>query len=224
MTFNDIIKKTVIENMQNNSLSMTNASVTIGICILFALYIYGIYYLANKKSFYSKQLGITLAVLPVITAGIIMAMQSNLIVSLGMVGALSIVRFRTAVKEPKDMVFLFWSISIGIILGAMNYELALIISIAVTILIFLLELLPGGRPSVLLVVNMDEQGDETVLLSAVKTFVKNPIIKSRNRTKRGTDYIIECKTAKQKELLDAASSVEHVLTTSLIAHDGEAVY
>lgn len=224
MTFNDIIKKTVIENMQNNTLSMTNVSVTIGICIIFALYIYAIYYAANKKSFYSKQLGITLAVLPVITAGIIMAMQSNLVVSLGMVGALSIIRFRTAVKEPKDMVFLFWSISTGIILGAMNYELALIIAIAVTLLIFLLELLPGGRASVLLVVNMDEEGDEDELMNAVKQYVKGPRIKSRNRTKRGTDYIIECKTSQEKKLLDAASSVNHILSTSLIAHDGEAVY
>lgn len=224
MTFNDIIKKTVLENMQNNSLSMTNATITIGICILFALYIYFIYYLANKKSFYSKQLGITLAILPVITAGIIMAMQSNLVVSLGMVGALSIVRFRTAVKEPKDMVFLFWSISTGIILGAMNYELALIISLAVTILIFLLELIPGGRTSVLLVVNMDSEGIEDELLNAVKQFVKNPCVKSRNRTKRGTDYIIECKTAEEKKLLDAASLVNHVISTSLVAHDGEAVY
>lgn len=224
MTFNDIIKKTVLENMQNNSLSMTNVSVTIGICILFALYIYVIYYVSNKKSFYSKQLGITLAVLPVITAGIIMAMQSNLVVSLGMVGALSIIRFRTAVKEPKDMVFLFWSISTGIILGAMNYELALVIAIAVTLLIFVLELLPGGRSSVLLVVNMDEEGDEDELMKAVKQYVKNPRVKSRNRTKKGTDYIIECKTAQEKKLLDAASSVNHILSTSLIAHDGEAVY
>lgn len=224
MTFNDIIKKNVIENMQNNTLSMATANITICICILFALYIYLIYYVANKKSFYNKQFGITLAVLPVITAGIIMAMQSNLVVSLGMVGALSIVRFRTAVKEPKDMVFLFWSISIGIILGAMNYELALVISIAVTILIFLLELIPGAKATVLLVVNMDKAGDEDELIDAIDEFVNSFSVKSRNRTKRGTDYIIECKTSQEKKLLEAASLVNHVISTSLVAHDGEAVY
>ena len=90
---------------------------------------------------YSKQFNIVLGVLPVVTAGIILAMQSNLVISLGMVGALSIVRFRTAVKEPKDLLFLFWSIGIGIILGARNYELALLISLVVTILLFLLELI-----------------------------------------------------------------------------------
>ena len=224
MTFNNIIKKTVLESMQNNTLSTATVNITIGICILFALYIYLIYYVAHKKSFFSKQFGITLAVLPVITAGIIMAMQSNLVVSLGMVGALSIVRFRTAVKEPKDMVFLFWSISIGIILGAMNYKLALTISIAVTLLIFLLELLPGGKSSVLLVVNMDENGDEDELLDAIDEYVNSYDVKSRNRTQRGTDYIIECKTTEEKKLLDAASLVNHVINTSLVAHDGEAVY
>ena len=224
MTFNDIIKKTVLESIENNALPATKVNVTIGICILFALYIYLIYYVANKKSFYNKQFGITLAILPVITSGIIMAMQSNLVVSLGMVGALSIVRFRTAVKEPKDMVFLFWSISIGIILGSMNYRLALLISLAVTILIFLLELIPSAKATVLLVVNMNENGNEDELLDAIDPLTKYWNVKSRNRSARGTDYIIECKTADEKRLLDAASSVNHVITTSLVAHDGEAIY
>ena len=81
MTFNDIIKKTVLESIENSALPTTSINVTIGICILFALYIYAIYYAANKNSFYNKQFGITLAVLPVITSGIIMAMQSNLALS-----------------------------------------------------------------------------------------------------------------------------------------------
>ena len=81
-----------------------------------------------------------------------------------------------------------------------------------------------GRTSVLLVVNMAEEGDEDELLNAVKQFVQNPRIKSRNRTKRGTDYIIECKTSQEKKLLDATSLVNHVISTSLVAHDGEAIY
>lgn len=224
MSVKDVIKNSVMEAMKNNSLSMTAVCITIGICILFSLYIFGIYYLSQKKRFYHKDLNIVLAVLPVLTAGIILAMQSNLIISLGMVGALSIVRFRTAIKEPKDLLFLFWSISTGIILGAMNYELAFVIAIAVTLLLFLLELLPGGRAAVLLVVNMDTEGREEELLHAVKQYVKYPRVKSRNRTAGGTDYIIECKTAREQELLDCVSVVKHVMNTSLIAHDGEAVY
>ncbi len=100
---NDIIKNSILEAVEGNTLSMWAIYVTLGTGILFSLYIYGIYYLSQKKGFYNKQFNVVLGVLPIITAGIILAMQSNLVISLGMVGALSIVRFRTAVKEPKDL-------------------------------------------------------------------------------------------------------------------------
>lgn len=224
MSVKDLIKNSVLDTMENNTLSMTTVCITIGICILFSFYIFGIYYVSQKKKFYNKDLNIVLAILPVLTAGIILAMQSNLIISLGMVGALSIVRFRTAIKEPKDLLFLFWAISTGIILGAVNYEIAFVIAIAVTVLLFVLELLPSGCAAVLLVVNMDSEGEEEELMEEVKKYVKFPKVKSRNRTAEGIDYIIECKTKREKALLDGASKVAHVINTALIAHDGEAVY
>ena len=224
MSFQDIIKNSILETMENNTLSTASICITLGIAILFCIYIYAVYYLSQKKSFYNKQFNIVLGVLPIITAGIILAMQSNLVISLGMVGALSIVRFRTAVKEPKDMLFLFWSIGIGIILGARNYELALLISIVVTILLFLLELVPEGRASVLLVVNMDGEGKEDELLPSVQKLTQSYKVKSRNRTMDGRDFIIECRTRQEGELLDAVSSLSHVLSASVIARDGEAVY
>ena len=224
MSFRDVIKNSILETMESNTLSTASICVTLGIAILFCLYIYAVYFLSQKKGFYNKQFNIVLGVLPIITAGIILAMQSNLIISLGMVGALSIVRFRTAVKEPKDLLFLFWSIGIGIILGARNYELALLISIVVTILLFLLELIPEGRPSVLLIVNMDREGKEEELLPVVQKLTRYFKVKSRNRTMDGTDLIIECKTRQESELLNAVSSAGHVVSASVIAHDGEAVY
>ena len=224
MSFQDIIKNSILETMENNTLSTASLCITLGIAILFCLYIYAVYYLSQRKGFYSKQFNIVLGVLPVITAGIILAMQSNLVISLGMVGALSIVRFRTAVKEPKDLLFLFWSIGIGIILGARNYELALLISLVVTILLFGLELIPDSRAALLLVVNLDREGREDELMSAVEKLSRNARIKSRSRTMDGTDLTIECRTRQEKALLDAASSIPHVQSASLIAHDGEAVY
>lgn len=224
MSFRDVIKNSILETMESNTLSTASICVTLGIAILFCLYIYAVYFLSQKKGFYNKQFNIVLGVLPIITAGIILAMQSNLIISLGMVGALSIVRFRTAVKEPKDLLFLFWSIGIGIILGARNYELALLISIVVTILLFLLELIPEGRPSVLLIVNMDREGKEEELLPVVQKLTRYFKVKSRNRTMDGTDLIIECQTRQESELLNAVSSAGHVVSASVIAHDGEAVY
>ena len=224
MSFQDIIKNSFLETMENNTLSTASICITLGVAILFCLYIYSVYYLSQRKGFYSKQFNIVLGVLPVVTAGIILAMQSNLVISLGMVGALSIVRFRTAVKEPKDLLFLFWSIGIGIILGARNYELALLISLVVTILLFLLELIPEGRPSLLLVINMDREGREDELMNTVQKFCAGPRVKSRSRTAEGTDLIIECRTRRERELLDSVSALRHIQNASLISHDGEAVY
>ena len=219
-----MMKESILRSVESNSLSMTSVCITVAVGILFSLYIFGIYYVSQKKGFYNKQFNIVIGILPVITEGIILAMQSNLIISLGMVGALSIVRFRTAIKEPKDLLFLFWSISMGIIVGAMNFRLAVIVSLAVTLLLFLLELIPGAKLSVLLVVNMGKDGTEDDLLPAVEQYVKYPVVKSRNRTLDGTDYIIECRTKNEKELLNEVTGVKDVVNVSLIAHDGEAVY
>ncbi len=221
---NDIIKNSILEAVEGNTLSMWAIYVTLGTGILFSLYIYGIYYLSQKKGFYNKQFNVVLGVLPIITAGIILAMQSNLVISLGMVGALSIVRFRTAVKEPKDLLFLFWSISVGIILGARNYVLAFAVCMVVTIVLFLLELLPEGRATMLLVVNMDKDGNEEEILSILSKYVRRSKIKTRNRTMDGLDMIIECGTKREGELLEEVSAAGHVRSVSMIAHDGEAVY
>ena len=199
MSFQDIIKNSFLETMENNTLSTASICITLGVAILFCLYIYAVYYLSQRKGFYSKQFNIVLGVLPVVTAGIILAMQSNLVISLGMVGALSIVRFRTAVKEPKDLLFLFWSIG-------------------------LLELIPEGRPSLLLVINMDREGREDELMNTVQKFCAGPRVKSRSRTAEGTDLIIECRTRRERELLDSVSALRHIQNASLISHDGEAVY
>ncbi len=224
MSIRDMIKKSVLETVEGNTLSMWTIYTTLGVGILFSIYIYGIYWFSQKKGFYNKQFNIVLGVLPVITAGIILAMQSNLIISLGMVGALSIVRFRTAIKEPKDLLFLFWSISVGIILGARNYGLAFAVCLAVTVLLLLLELLPEARTSVLLVVNMGKEGKEEDVLSAAAKFAKHPKVKTRNRTMDGLDMIVECRTGKESELLEEIWTVEHILSASVMAHDGEAIY
>lgn len=92
----------------------------------------------------------------VITAAIVLAMQSNLVISLGMVGALSIVRFRNAIKSSMDLVFLFWSISIGIICGAGLYEIAFVASLILTVLLFLLDLVPTPKAALLLIVNSSD--------------------------------------------------------------------
>ena len=107
-----------------------------------AVYIYFVYRFISRTTFYDKSFSVSMAMVSVVVTGIILAMQANLIISLGMVGALSIVRFRTAIKEPMDLLFLFWSISTGIICGAGLYELAALLALVCTMGILILQIIP----------------------------------------------------------------------------------
>ena len=111
MGFKDVFKKSFLEGFTSMDITTGKIAATLIVTALLALYIFAIYRLVTRKVFYSKNFNISLAVMSLITSAIILAMQSNLVISLGMVGALSIVRFRTAIKDPMDLAFLFWSIS-----------------------------------------------------------------------------------------------------------------
>lgn len=221
MSFKDIIKKSVLESFTGSNITTTTVCVTLGITIILALYIFIVYYLSTRKTFYNKTFNVSLAAIAVITASIILAMQSNLAISLGMVGALSIVRFRTAVKDPKDLVFLFWSISVGIICGAGIYEIAVISSLIVTIGLFALELTPVGNASGILVINCNSLEKEAQIMDIVKAGCKNSSVKSRNASVAGVDFVIECRAKEPSELLQKLQALDGITGVSLLEHDGE---
>lgn len=220
-TFSDIFKKSFLEGFNSGDITTARILVTLSVTVILAAYIFVVYYAATKKTFYNKSFNISLALIAVITAAIILAMQSNLVISLGMVGALSIVRFRTAIKDPMDLVFLFWSISIGIICGANMYAIALIASFVITIGLFLLELTPVGRAAYLLVVSADSADAERDILSLVSDCSRVCKVKSRNLSDRGLNLIVECKPSDGAELITKVKETKGVLGVSLMAHDGE---
>lgn len=221
MSFTDIIKKSVLEGFDAGDLSTVGIVVALAMAVILGLFIYFIYRVTSKSAFYNRSFNKSLATLPIITAGIMLAMQSNLVISLGMVGALSIVRFRNAVKDSADLTFLFWSISMGIITGAGLYELAIILSLAVTALIFLLDLIPTFRAPCILIVSGDSTALEKALLTAVKTNAKTLRIRSRSVTKRGVEWILELRVKNENALVEAVSSVEGVESVNLMSHDGD---
>ena len=124
MNYGDIFKNSFINAFSINDVSGGETMVVLLCTCLVALYVFGVYRVVTRKTFYSKNFNISLAALAVITAIVILTVQSNIVLSLGMVGALSIVRFRTAIKDPMDLVFLFWAISVGIACGAGMLEIA----------------------------------------------------------------------------------------------------
>ena len=221
MSFTDVIKKSILQGFTNTDIPTIQIVMTLGITFLIALYIFFIYRMVNKTALYDKSFHVSMAIISVITAGIIIAMQSSIVISLGMVGALSIVRFRTAIKNPMDLLFLFWSIGVGIICGAGLFEIALIVSLMVTIGIFFLEFMPDNKKPYLLIINGSRELDETEVLDCVRKHSKNVKVRSRNMKKNGTDYIIEVHTKQEKELLVELDKIEAISQLSLLSHEGE---
>lgn len=220
MSFNDAIKKSVLEGFSYADLSTTKIMTTLIITFAIALYIFFVYKMVTKSAFYFKSFNISMAIISVVTAGIILAMQSSIVISLGMVGALSIVRFRTAIKDPMDLLFLFWSIGTGIICGAGLYKIAIILAVLVTIGILILDMLPVRISPYLLIVNADSKEIEDSVLELVKSKGAYKI-KSKNITAKGMDMILEVKTKNDKELIDQLSELKGITSVSLLAHDGE---
>lgn len=221
MNFGDVIKKSVMEGFSYADLSTTKIIITLSVTFLIAVYIFFVYKLVTKSAFYFKSFNISMAIISVVTAGIILAMQSSIVISLGMVGALSIVRFRTAIKDPMDLLFLFWSIGTGIICGAGLYKVAIILAVLVTVGILILDLLPVRISPYLLIINADTKEAEDKIISIVKETAGGYKLKSKNITAGGLDMILEVKAKNEKALLDRLSELKEITSVSLLAHDGE---
>ena len=221
MNFSDVIKKSVLEGFSYADLSTAKIITTLLITFLIAVYIFFGYKKITNSAFYFKNFNVSMAIISVVTAGIILAMQSSIVISLGMVGALSIVRFRTAIKDPMDLLFLFWSIGTGIICGAGLYKIAIILAVLVTVGILILDMLPARISPYLLIINADTKEVEDEITDTVKKLAGAYKLKSKNITKDGMDLILEVKVGKEKELVDRLSGMKGITAVSLLAHDGE---
>ena len=224
MGFKDVFKKSFLEGFTSMDITTAKIVATLFVSALLALYVFAIYRLVTRKVFYSKNFNISLAAMSIITAAIILAMQSNLVISLGMVGALSIVRFRTAIKDPMDLVFMFWSISIGIICGAGLYEVALVTSVAVTDFILVLDMIPVSKAPMMLVINSSQMDGEQQILDIVGKYSKSYKVKSRNLSKGRLDMVVELRVKDESALVSEVAALEGMIGASLIAHDGEVTF
>lgn len=224
MSFKDIFKKSFLEGYSGTEFSLTTILTALAIASAIALYIFLVYRVATRKTFYSKSFNISLAGITVITAAIIMTMQSSVVLSLGMVGALSIVRFRTAIKDPMDLMFLFWAISVGIICGAGLAQIAVVLSIIVTIAIVVLSRFPVAKAPMLLVVNASDIDTEKAVVKVVENYTKYYKVKSRNMTGGTLDMVIELRVDDGQNLIKDVMNIDAVVSASLLSHDGEATF
>ena len=222
MNFSDIFKQSFLNGY--TSIGFKAILVALSLSCFFAFYIFLVYRVLTRKTFYSKTFNISLAGVTVITTAIILTIQSSIVVSLGMVGALSIVRFRTAVKEPMDLMFLFWAISVGIICGAGIAEIAVILSGVLTIGILVLDKFPVAKAPMLLVINASDLDAEAKIMELTKQYAQSPHVKSRNMTATTLDLIIELRTNSGDKLIRELMKIEGICSASLMAHDGEVTF
>ena len=220
MSIKDILKNSFLDGFANG-FDIKEVLISLGAATLLALYIFFIYRLVTKKTFYSKTFNISLIAMAIITASIILTIQSNIVISLGMVGALSIVRFRTAIKEPLDLVFLYWSISIGIICGAGLLTIAVILSLLMSIVVLVMRKYPMRKQSMLLVVNSTKPENDKEIMNIVRKYSKYGRIKSKNMTDSKLDMIIEVKVDEESELIHEVLTIDGVVSAAILSHDGE---
>ncbi len=199
----------------------TTTIVTMLLMVLFmAVYEFLVYRFVSHRSFYNKSFNITVATLPFFIAAIILCLQSNVVITLGTIGALAIIRFRTAVKDPVDMLYLLWSVFIGIICGCQLYEVGVLTSIVVTLVLLLLENIAFGKKPYVLILHSEKDVEEDI----AKLFDSKKIsyrIKSRNFTSKGFDYAIEFTYKDMKELNQELSKNERVSKYSIIEYDAD---
>ena len=220
INFSDIFKNNFLDKF-TNSISLSEVVITLGVALFFSFLIYFVYKFTCDNVIYSKKFNITMALMTMVTAAVIMSMQANVIVSLGMVGALSIVRFRTAIKEPKDLLFLFWSITNGIIIGAGIYSIAFVLMVILTIALLVFERLPGNKIPYLLVATLENLESEEKI---IKVLDENKIkyrVKSKNVSNNSIDVIYELSNNKIEELIKDISKDKSIKSINLITQDGE---
>ena len=214
----------IIENITN---SFTNDSVTISLImavllmtLILSVYEFIVYRFVSHRSFYNKSFNMAIAVLPFFISMVIMCLQSNLVITLGTIGALAIIRFRTAVKDPVDMVYLLWSVFIGIVCGCQLYEVGVITCIFVTIVLITLDHVNFGRKPYVLIIHTNEEY-ESEIEKIFKDKKINYKIKSRNYTSQGYDYVIEFVYKEIKELNKILSSNKNINKYSIIEYDAD---
>jgi uncharacterized membrane protein YhiD involved in acid resistance len=222
LTFQDIFKNSFLENAVTD-FSLVNVAVTLLISFLLGVFIYAVYKKTFNGVMYSKNFNISLVGMSMITTLIIMGVTTNIVLSLGMVGALSIVRFRTAIKDPIDIVYLFWAIAAGIVTGAGQYLLAIIGSLVVGLMLIIFTRKTVTEIPYMVVVGCSDAAAEEKLLSVLTEHVKRLSVKSKAvRGGQGIELTVEVRLKNENtDFVNQLAALEGVSDVVLVSYNGE---
>ena len=221
--FTDIIKNSVMENFASD-ISLTKILLTLGIAFVIGLFIYLLYKRVFSGILYSKSFNVSLIGMTMITAMVIIAINSNLVLSLGMVGALSIVRFRTPIKDPTDLIFLFWAAAAGIVTGGGFYTLAAVGSIIIGLVLFFFIKKSSFETPYLLVVNCENDLTEAEIHKQLDKKVKRFNVKQKTVTPGNIELTFELRLRDEEgTFVNNLSALSGVKNAVLLSYSGDYV-
>ncbi len=220
MSFNDIFKSSFLDNV--TSISPLDMVLSMVLAFAIGLFIYFIYKKTYAGVMYSASFGVTLVALTMVTNFVILAVTSNVVLSLGMVGALSIVRFRTAIKEPLDIAFLFWSIAAGIVLAAGLIPLAVFGSVVIGIILLIFANKKSSVNPYIVVIRCENQESEKKATAYLTEQTQKCVVKSKTARKGEIELNMEIRLKEDNtEFINTLADMEGVESAVLVSYNGD---
>ncbi len=220
MSFNDIFKSKFLENIE--SVSILDMAIALALAFGLGMFIFLVYKKTYQGVMYSSSFGTTLVALTMITTMVILAVTSNVVLSLGMVGALSIVRFRTAIKEPLDIAFLFWSIAVGIVLAAGMIPLAVAGSVIIGIILLIFVNKKSHCNPYIVVLSCTDSITEKKAVDFLNDNVKKCVVKSKTAANGSVELNLEIRMASDNtDFINNLSTMPGVNSAALVSYNGE---
>ncbi len=220
MTFNDIFKSSFLNNI--TSISIFDMVLALLLAFGVGMFIFFVYKKTFSGVMYSSSFGVTLIALTLITTLVILAVTSNVVLSLGMVGALSIVRFRTAIKEPLDIAFLFWSIAVGIVLAAGLIPLAVIGSLLIGVILLIFVNRKTHSNPYIAVISCTDHASELQVHEYLKSQVRRLVVKSKTAQKNAVELNLEVRLKDDNtDFINTLAQMEGVNSAVLVSYNGD---
>lgn len=220
MTFSDIFKSSFLTNVA--SVSLLDMVLALVLAFGVGLFVFFIYKKTYSGVMYSSSFGVTLIALTMITTLVILAVTSNVVLSLGMVGALSIVRFRTAIKEPMDIAFLFWSIAVGIVLGAGLIPLAVFGSVVIGIILLVFANRKDSSNPYIVVLSCEGNESEKAAAAYLAQQTNKCIVKSKTARKGSVELNMEVRLKDDNtDFINRLADLPGVQNAVLVSYNGD---
>ena len=220
MGFGDVFKSSFLENI--NSVSIIDMLIAMGLAFGIGVFIFFVYKKTYTGVMYSSGFGVTLIALTLITTVVILAVTSNVVLSLGMVGALSIVRFRAAIKDPLDIAYLFWAIAVGIVLAAGMIPLAVIGSVFIGIILLVFVNRKSHLNPYILIVNCENHDSELAANDFIKKQVKKSVVKSKIVKMGCVELNMEVRLKDENvDFVNVLSEMNGINSAALVSYNGD---